>query len=145
MIIALCVPKPEGKSKFVPPAFENNAVQGTPEIDAEMGYTELYQEGMAYRVCVCGTPVINGRSLNVYFTNVEINDKYLKLRVLDQEGNILGETGLLRPGEYVETVTLSKELVSEAQIKLKIMSYEPDTYESAGAVILNVQVKGGAA
>ena len=138
MITALCIPK---TPEFVPPAFEA-AVQGTPEVEESMGYTELYKEGMAYRVSVCGVPTVDGQNLTVYFTNTEGNETYLKLRVLDTDGNILGETGLLKPGEYVKTVTLDKTLALGENIKLKIMGYEPETYESAGSVSLNVTVGG---
>lgn len=54
----------------------------------------------------------------------------------------MGETGLLKPGEYVKTVTLTKTLAAGENIKLKIMGYEPETYESAGSVSLNVTVGG---
>ena len=138
MITALCIPK---TPEFVPPAFEA-AVQGTPEVEESMGYTELYKEGMAYRVSVCGVPTVDGQDLTVYFTNTEGNETYLKLRVLDTGGNNLGETGLLKPGEYVKTVTLDKTLAAGENLKLKIMGYEPETYESAGSVSLNVTVGG---
>lgn len=111
-------------------------------MDSSFGYTELYQDGMAYRVSVCGVPQINGNELTVYFTNTEGNEQYLKLRVLDEKGNTLGETGLLKSGEYVKTVTLSKELPVGTKIKLKVMSYEPEDYTSAGSVAMNVTVGG---
>ena len=139
MITVLCIPK---TPEFVPPDFDAAAVQGTPEVAEDMGYTELYKEGMAYRVSVCGVPTVDRQDLTVYFTNTEGNEKNLKLRVLDTEGNILGETGLIKPGEYVKNVTLSKTLDAGEKIKLKIMGYEPETYESAGSVSLNVTVGG---
>lgn len=139
MITVLCIPQ---TAEFVPPAFETAAVQGVPEVAESMGYTELYKEGMAYRVSVCGIPAVDGQNLTVYFTNTEGNEKNLKLRVLDTDGNVLGESGLLKPGEYVKTVTLTKALSAGENIKLKIMGYEPETYESAGSVSLNVTVGG---
>lgn len=139
MITALCIPK---TPEFVPPDFETAAVQGKPEVAEVMGYTELYKEGMAYRVSVCGVPTVDGQDLTVYFTNTEGNEKYLKLRVLDENDNILGETGLIRPGEYVKTVTLTKTLAAGENIKLKIMGYEPETYESAGSATLNTAIGG---
>lgn len=138
MIMALSFSK---TPEFVPPAFETTAVQGTPDVSESMGYTELYKEGMAYHVYVCGVPSVDGTKLTVYFTNPENNDKYLKLRVLDTDGNILGETGLLKSGEYVKSVTLTKTLATGENIKLKIMGYEPETYESAGSVSLSVTVE----
>lgn len=142
MIAALCIPVKQQKSEFTPPAFEASAVTGTPKVADSLGYTELYQEGMAYRVSVCGVPTVQGQSLTVYFTNTGSNEKYLKLRVLDETGAVMGETGLLRPGEYVENVSLTKALAEGTKIKLKIMGYEPQDYTSAGSVVLNVAVRG---
>lgn len=123
---------------FVPPEFEAAAVTGTPEVSEEMGYTELYQNGMAYRVLVCGVPYVDGQRLTMYFTNAADNTCYLKLRILDEQNEIIGETGLLKPDQYVESVELDKEIQSGTLLKLKVMSYDPDTYESVGTVVLNV-------
>lgn len=73
----------------------------------------------------------------VYLTNPAENTVWLKLRVLDTNGSILGETGLLRPGEYVRTVALSAAPTPGTSITLKIMGYEPDTYLSAGSATLS--------
>lgn len=98
--------------KFTPPPFEETAQSGMPDV------------------------------ADVYLTNDEGNKVWLKLRILDEEDNILAETGLLKPNEYVKTVTFDKIPKSGANIKLKIMAYEPDTYYSAGAVTLNTTVGG---
>ena len=65
---------------------------------------------------------------------------WLKVRILDVGGNILGETGLVRPGEYVQTVALTTIPKPGTPITLKIMAYEPDTYYSMGAGTLNTTV-----
>lgn len=127
--------------EFVPPEFEPAAVSGVPEVPEELGYAELYQDGMAYRVSVCGEPLAGEKNLTVYFTNTGSNEKYLKLRVLDERGDTLGETGLLRPGEYVQSVALNRSLADGMQIRLKVMGYEPEDYTSAGAVTLSVAVR----
>ena len=46
---------------------------------------------------------------------------------------------MLRPGEYVRAVALSRSLQTGEPVKLKIMGYEPETYYSAGSVVLNTQ------
>ncbi len=142
MVVALCIPKTPDKGAFVPPALDGSAVQGTPEVAAELGYTEFFMTGMAYRVSLCGMPTLEDNALTVYFTSPEVNEKYLKLRVLDSKGNTLGETGLIRPGEYVQTVTLDKRVAPGTKIALKIMGYEPETYESAGSIAINVTIAG---
>ena len=144
MIVALAVPKEAERGEFVPPAFDSSAVTGIPEVPEGLGYSAPFQEGMAYRFAVCGNVLMDGKQALVYFTNPAENDTWTKLRVYDENGNILGETGLLKPGEYVQYVELDKELASGTPIKLKIMGYEPDTYLSAGSVVLNTQIGGAA-
>ena len=144
MIVALAVPKEAERGEFVPPAFDSSAVTGIPEVPEGLGYSAPYQDGMAYRFAVCGNVLMEGKQALVYFTNPAENDTWTKLRVYDENGNILGETGLLKPGEYVQYVELDKELASGTPIKLKIMGYEPDTYLSAGSVVLNTQIGGAA-
>lgn len=138
MVLALAA---GGKQqKFTPPPFESAAVAGTPEVPESLGYSSPYQEGMGYRFSVCGNVTMDGSSAVVYFTNPTENQVWIKLRVLDKDGNLLGETGLLKPGEYVETVELAENLPVGTPVKLKIMGYEPETYYSAGSVILNTTV-----
>ena len=140
MLIALSVPKDPPKGEFVPPAFESTAIQGVPEVPDELGYTAPYREGMAYRFSVCANVTMDGAMATVYFTSAEENTVYLKLRVLDTDGEILGETGLLKPGEYVRDVELCYTLDAGTEICLKVMSYEPDTYMSAGSVVLKTEI-----
>ena len=83
---------------------------------------------------------MDSNKATVYFTNAEGNNVYLKLRVLDENDNILGETGLLKPGEYVRDVELIQALSADTGIRLKIMSYAPDTYLSEGSVVLNTTI-----
>ena len=142
MIVALCIPKEPIKGEFVPPAFDSAAVAGTPEVPDDLGYSSPYQEGMAYRFSVCGNVKLDGNKATVYLTNAAENEVYLKLRVLDANGNILGETGLIKPGEYVKDVELKEALAVGTSIKLKIMSYEPETYMSMGSAALNTKIGG---
>ena len=144
MIVALSVPKKAERGEFVPPAFDSSAVTGIPEVPEGLGYSAPFQEGMAYRFAVCGNVTMNGRQALVYFTNPAENETWTKLRIYDENGNVLGETGLIKPGEYVQYVELNKELAPGTPIKLKIMGYEPDTYLSAGSVVLNTQIGGAA-
>ena len=142
MIVTLCIPKEPTVGEFVPPAFDSAAVVGTPDVPEDLGYSSPYQEGMAYRFSVCGNVKMDGNKATVYMTNDADNDVYLKLRVLDAEGNVLGETGLIKPGEYVKDVELSKALAAGTAIKLKIMSYDPETYMSMGSAALNTKIGG---
>lgn len=140
MIVILCNPRQE-PAPFTPPPFDPAAVQGTPEVPEELGYHAPYQEGMGYRFSVCGNVRMHGAQATVYLTNPKENNVWIKLRIMDANGNLLGETGLIKPGEYVKTVTVTQSLAVGTPIKLKIMGYEPDTYYSAGGVTLNTTVR----
>lgn len=136
-----------GKQKeyavFTPPPFDPAAMSGTPAVDSALGWSEIYQDGMGFRAYVCGNVIAEDDTADVYFTNCEGFNVWLKLRIFDDNGNILGETGLIRPGEYVKSVILTADVRDGQNIKLKIMAYEPDTYYSAGAVMLNTVITKG--
>lgn len=129
------------QAEFVPPPFETAAQSGMPDA-ADESWTQIYRDGMSFSAHICGKVDLNGSSADVYFTNDDGNEVWLKLRILDADDNILAETGLLKPNEYVRTVTFDTVPENGASIKLKIMAYEPETYYSAGAVTLNTTVGG---
>lgn len=99
---------------------------------------------MTYRFSVCGNVMTEGNEAVVYLTNPAENEVWMKLRVLDENGNVLGETGLIKPGEYVKSVALNTLPDAGTKISLKIMGYEPETYRSAGSVTLNTAIGGAA-
>ena len=131
------------QGEFTPPPFEETAVCGTPDVPEKLGWQEL--DAQAFRVSVCGAVLLEGNRADIWLTNPESNTIWLKLRILDEDGEILGETGLIRPGEYVQSVTFDTVPAPGATISMKVMAYEPETYHSGGAVTLNtvVQVEDG--
>ena len=140
MSAALVSGRKQKTAEFTPPPFDSAAVAGVPQVPESLGYISPYQEGMGYRFSVCGNVVMEGSAAAVYLTNPAGNEVWLKLRVLDEMGNTLGETGLIEPGQYVKDVTLTGNLPAGTEIKLKIMGYEPETYFSAGSAILNTAI-----
>ncbi len=128
------------KIEFIPPEFELNAVAGTPDIPDEYDYKELYQDGMSFSAGLCGAVFQEGAELVVYFTNPESNTAWLKLRIMDEQGNILGESGLLKPGEYVRSVSLNTDTAAGTAVRMKIMGYEPETYNSIGSVTVKTDI-----
>ena len=142
MIAVLCLTRGDNTvvGEFVPPPFDTSAEAGRPNVPENLGYSELYRGGMDFSAWVCGNVTLDGRDAAVYLTNPESNNVWMKLRITDAQGNILGETGLIRPGEYVKCVSLSRELPAGTAIKMKIMTYEPETYYSMGAVTLSTRI-----
>lgn len=143
MLIALTAGHKQVQEEFAPPPFDANAIAGSPVVPDNLGWTEL--DCKAYKVSVCGQVVAEGNSADLWLYNPETNTVWMKLRVLDEKGNILGETGLLKPGEYVRSVELERVPADGSTIALKIMAYQPDTYYSEGAATLNTTIRSGGA
>lgn len=145
MIAALICFKPAEQPQFVPPAFDTAAVAGTVEETDELkglGWAKIHQDGMPYAVYLCGGILINEQNqADIWFYNIPENEVWLKLRIMDEQGEILAETGLIKPGEYLQTIEFSRAVADDEPLTVKIMSYEPETYLSAGAVTLQPAVK----
>ena len=125
---------------FTPPPFDADAVQGMPDVPENLGWGEV--DAQVYKAYVCGVVIPNGDTADTWFTNPESNAVWLKLRVLDSEGNVIGETGIIKPGEYVQTVTFTEVPREADAIALKLMAYEPETYYSAGSATLTTAAGG---
>ena len=145
MIAALIIFKPAPQPEFTPPAFDNAAVEGVLEETDELkglGWSRLYQEGMSYVVHLCGGILINEQTqADVWFYNAPENKSYLKLRVIDKQGYIVAETGLIKPGEYLKTIQFSRAVQDDEPLSIKVMGYEPETYLSSGAITITPGVK----
>lgn len=141
MIVALLATGKPLQEPFVPPEFDPSAVAGTPSVLEALDWREL--DAHAFVVGICGQAVLNENSVDVWLTNPEDNMVWLKVRIQDGSGNVLGESGLICPGEYVQTVILQSVPSVGTQITLKVMAYEPKTYYSAGTVSLSTEIIAG--
>lgn len=133
VVVAIAPWQKQAETTFTPPPFEKNAVQGVPTVDESLGWSELaVREGYTIKVCGVLQADADGK-LPVWLYSDPGNTVWVKLRILDAGGNRIGETGLLKPGEYVETVQLA-ESAQAGNVTLHVMGYEPETYYSGGAV-----------
>ena len=120
------------------PDFEKAALTGTPQVEERYGYSTL-QVDETYLVRLCGVPANDGQSVDFYFTNPPESGVWFRAEVLDQDGQVLASTGVLRPGEYLPTVTLREKLTQrETPVTVRIVAYEPDTWQSRGNVNLKL-------
>ena len=127
--------RPEKESEevvgdFVPPSFDAAAVAGEPEPDRP-GYGTL-QLTDEIAVSLYASPLVQDGRAQVFFASPASNTAWVRLRLLDTKGNLLGETGLIRPGEYVESVSISA-LPKQSEAVARILTYEPETYYSLGS------------
>ena len=126
--------------EFTPPPFESAAVSGVPEVDDTLGWSEIaVRQGYIAHVCGVLRADADG-TVDVWFSSDADNEVWLKLRLKNAAGETLGETGLLKPGEYVEKLQL-KDGAEPGEVVLCIMGYEPDTYYSAGTVSLSTKLE----
>ena len=127
--------------EFIPPPFDADAVQGTPEVPDGLGWNELDVNGV-YQVSVCGVVhPVQGKA-DIYLTNPAKNNVWLKVRIMDAAGQITyAETGLVKPGEYVQSITFKAEPpAAGTAIVMRVMSYEPETYYSRGEAKLKTAI-----
>ena len=140
-IVTIVVANRQPKVVFIPPEFDAAAVDGVPEIPAGYKYGELNQEKLPYKVGLCGEAFVENGNAMLYFTNPSENNAWLKLRIIDEQGTVIGESGLIKPGQYLPSVKLNKKIAKDTPVSIKIMSYEPDTYNSLGAFSMKSTLK----
>ena len=129
------------KSGFIIPKIETNAIEGKPN---NIKKKCIYQEAKVndeYIVYLCAYPLLEERTLNIYFTSSEVNKGLIKVKVLDSENKVIGETGLINPDSYIKDISLNKDLKDKERITLRIMNYEKETYYSLGEIKLDLLVR----
>lgn len=140
MTLALILGGREAEAAVLP--LESAAVQGVPAVAEALGYSAPAVEGVDYRFSLCGSVYMDGASAVVYFTNPAENRVWLRLCVLDGSGRTLGETGLLRPGEYVRAVVLDEPLPAGTPVTIRVTGCQPETYRCAGTIVMSTAVCG---
>ena len=143
VIAVLCVAivlLSSNESEFIPPEFDESAKEGFPEVE-DQSFTRLEDERLQFSINICGKLKITEGKANVYFTNPEENTSNVKLRVMSESGDILYETGLIRPGQYIESIPLDRNQIIGNTLMLKIMAYENQTYHSVGSCVLRAYIE----
>lgn len=128
--------------EFIPPEFDDTATLGVPDSVIDDTSFQYLKIDTNFEIGLCGKPYIKDNDLFLYFTNPANNENWLLVLLLNASGVEIGRSGVLKPGEYVASVGFSEEyeLDNLNSILIKIISYEPNTYESKGTVTLNPQI-----
>lgn len=126
--------------KYEPPKFEVNAAAGTPTPEESFLYGDI-ESGFGYKVSLASNLYQQeDRTLKIYLTNPSENDVNImcEVRTADDD-KLLYESGLLHPGEYVESLDPKGEFENiKYDVNVKILAFEPDTYQSAGTTDLKL-------
>jgi len=128
----------EYKPPYVPPAWEENAVSGVPEPEESLNFGTIEVDG-GFSFALAGTMYQQkDGSLLLYFTNPEDSGVLMMCEICEKStGEILYQSGLLSPGQYVGRLRPQHTLKNEAIIiEMKVYGFEPETYYSMGTVTL---------
>lgn len=130
--------------QFTPPPFASEPCVGTPDpaqVENLPYGTLTLKEGIAVSM-VSDVAVNEQGSAEVWFTSHPNNTAWVMLRLMDEKGNVLAESGLLKPGQYIRALQLDVIPKRSGLIVARILTYEPETYFSLGSanaqVMLNV-------
>lgn len=126
------------KKQFKKPEFANAATS----IPEKLEYKEkAIKVSEGYSLYIDPIPKLDqNANLSINLVSLEENNIWIKVRILNAKEEIIGETGLIKPGEYLEKVQINQQLSKNDQITYKIMGYEKDTYRSAGTISLNTRI-----
>lgn len=126
----------KGYRTFQPPAYEANAFVGEPE--AGPSYQMLaVRDGFALGVDTAPT----WQDGYIYFNAANCEGNTVRFLVQVYQGEeLIAETGLLRPGQYVESVACEEELAPGDEILLKFVAYEGNGWHSEGVANIVCEV-----
>lgn len=136
IIISLAI-NINNKKKFNKPNFEKNVSVIPEDIDYESSVIEV-SEG--YRIYITPNPSVKDNKLVINFISMSENDIWIKIRILNSDEEVISKSGLVKPGEYLESVKLNSKLNVNDNIIYEIIGYEIDSYLSAGTIKLNTKV-----
>lgn len=140
MVVSIIKRNDPKDAQFIRPEFDQTVQTGSPTPPDDLGYSVM-NISKGYNIGICGNlKVYDKDKVDVYFTSAEDNIHYVKIRLTDSSGKILSETGIIKPGEYIKTLTIKESPSKTEQVNIKIMGYEKGTWHSAGTVNLNTNL-----
>lgn len=133
------------KAQYKPPAFEENVVEGLPQLSEDekelYGYSPL-KLSESTSIYVCGDPQFDDNSVDLYVTNPKENNSWIMCEIFTSDGESVGKSGIIKQGFYLKNLNKTKQTLDDNKLTVKIYFFEPDTYYSAGQIItLNVELE----
>lgn len=132
-----------GDKGFTPPPFEVNAQTGEiTDVGEFYGSFDLpFEDNNRCTVGLDAMPNVDNDEIAVNFSSDKDNTVWVRLLITDENDELVAESGVLRPGEYVTALSLSKMVSSGSTLKAKILTFEPETYYSAGSAKTTLKIK----
>lgn len=123
--------------EFIPPGFDASAQIGEPTPPLDFGYTTVNVE-QRFDIKLCGRLFAQNNTIDIYLTNPASNNVWMMTEVQDENGEVLAKSGIIKPGEYVQSIALAKNVTAaETNVKIVVIGYDPDSYASRGIVGMN--------
>lgn len=126
------------KGDFVKPEFDSSAIVADMDYLSSIQSFSTLQATSDLGVALMSDVYLNDNKYQLYFCSLDTNKDYLLVRIYDETGEVLlGQSGLVKPGEcvqYVDAISVPKD---SENIKIKVLTYEPETYLSQGTFSLN--------
>ena len=121
--------------EFSPPAFAQNTFDGAPapaEVDTLPYGTLTLSEDIS--LSMVSTLIVDENGVvDIWLTAPDTNKGWVALRLMDEQGNILGESGVLKPGQYIRSMQLENVPQQAGIVLAKILTYEPEPWYSMGS------------
>lgn len=138
-IVVMTVQVRPVRGEFIAPSFEENALVGAPEEPLPPQYGRVtVNDDFAFGITA--SPTLSGNDLAIYLASPTTNTVWMLVRIYDESGNLLGESGLIRPGEYLPSVTLTAQPTG-LTVRASVLSYEPETYYSCGSANATLHIQ----
>ena len=128
---------------YSPPSFDKNVQLGVPSPPQDATYQEIpVQDG--YVIGMSGRISVHDSQADVYLANLPDNDIWVRMTMIDNNKNVLAQSGMIRPGEYLQTISINLDLKPNetAAVTIQIDGYQPDTYQSAGSFQIKANLVG---
>lgn len=143
VLLTVLLTRDASYGEFVPPPFEEHAkTEFSSPVDEKAGYVP-FGVTEEFKGALCSNVFVKDGKAEIFFTSFKESTAWARAMLLDEDGNTLGECGILKPGEHVQTVDLSYIPKANTKMTVKVLLYEPETYFSQGSysVTVNLIVK----
>lgn len=120
---------------FIPPEYEVNMKRGTPV--CKDGTLADFMPKENYHFVLNARPRFYNNQLNICF-GVSHDCEYVMRFEVYEGDRLLGKSGVLKAGEYLENIDVDKP--TQDKIRIKVISYVPQKWFSGGNVQLDLQL-----
>lgn len=142
-LIAIAIVIITSQIKYRPPKFDENALTGVPSPDESFLYDTVKSDfGYSFGIAA-NLYQQEDRSCKIFLTNPKKSNVYLMCEIADQSTDeVLYESGVIKPGEYIEAVQSVSKFANEAKkVSVKVHAFEKDSWVSAGTTELDMMLQ----